>query len=131
MGSQVSWHPVQSFCLPSIVVSLFGSLDSFAVCICAVHVCCVCVHMCAVHVCVCTYMYVHGFSRRHFPKSFYQQSNQPNFQRDIFLEVRPWCLCNLFPLPRQEETEDCFRLAAAEQGVEMGNICLVFNVWYL
>lgn len=100
--SQASWHPVQPFSLPSVLVSLLGSLDSFAVCIRAVHVCCacVCMHICAVHVCVGTCIYVHAFSPRHFPKSFYQQSNQPNFQRGILLEVRPWVsLCNLFLSP--------------------------------
>lgn len=36
-----------------------------------------------------------------------------------------------FSLLRQAEAGACYRLAVARQGVETGNICLVFNVWCL
>ena len=118
-GSQVI-----SFALSADSVSLEGSLDSFAVCERA--------HTSVLSMCVCTHRCVRlcfllGIS----PKASTSRATAP-FSKRCFVRSQAWVsFCNLFLLPDKQRLEDCFGLAVAGQEVEMGNICLVFNVWRL
>lgn len=117
VGSQASWHPVQSFSLPSIF-SLFGREHRL---LCCVYACtcvlCICVY---VYVCMCLLLGI-------FQKASTNRASSPIFKEPFCEKSGPGCPTVIFLF----SPEDCFALAGVGRGVEMGDICLVFNVWCL
>lgn len=118
VGSQAPG--IQFSPLPSSAysISLEGSLYSFAVCTCTqVCVVCMCMHA---HTCACVCVFSWAFSRNHVT------AEQPaQLLKSHFVRIRLWVsLYN--PTPPTNRG-----LVVAGQGAEMGNICLVFNVWCL